>query len=94
MFSFVGLLKSLVAAEPKKVHWKMSNAPPLPAALDRRAYPRRLCRKDATGRALAYVYARDTKSQADSAKVLTMDEMRRIASNIDATANRFALKST
>ena len=38
--------------------------------------------KDATGQALAYVYARDTKAQADTAKVLTMDEPRRVASNI------------
>jgi hypothetical protein len=38
--------------------------------------------KDAAGQALAYVYARDTKAQADTAKVLTMDEARRIASNI------------
>jgi hypothetical protein len=30
--------------------------------------------KDATGQALAYVYARDTKQQADAAKVLTLDE--------------------
>ena len=38
--------------------------------------------KDATGQALAYVYARETKAQADAAKVLTMDEARRIAANI------------
>jgi hypothetical protein len=38
--------------------------------------------KDATGQSLAYVYARDTKAQADTAKVLTMDEARRVASNI------------
>ena len=38
--------------------------------------------KDATGQSLAYVYARETKAQADTAKVLTMDEARRIASNI------------
>jgi len=38
--------------------------------------------KDATGQSLAYVYARDTKAQADTAKVLTMDEARRIAANI------------
>lgn len=38
--------------------------------------------KDATGQALAYVYARETKADADTAKVLTMDEARRIASNI------------
>ena len=34
--------------------------------------------KDATGQALAYVYARDTKADADIAKVLTMDEARRV----------------
>lgn len=38
--------------------------------------------KDATGQALAYVYARVTKAQADAAKVLTMDEARRVAANI------------
>jgi hypothetical protein len=38
--------------------------------------------KDATGQAQAYVYARETKAQADTAKVLTMDEARRIAANI------------
>jgi hypothetical protein len=38
--------------------------------------------KDAAGQSLAYVYARETKAQADTAKVLTMDEARRIASNI------------
>jgi hypothetical protein len=37
---------------------------------------------DASGQALAYVYARDTKAQADTAKVLTMDEARRVAANI------------
>ncbi len=37
---------------------------------------------DATGQALAYCYARETKAQADIAKVLTMDEARRIAANI------------
>ena len=31
---------------------------------------------------LAYVYAGETKAEADTAKVLTMDEARRIASNI------------
>jgi hypothetical protein len=31
---------------------------------------------------LAYVYARETKTQADTAKALTMDEARRVASNI------------
>jgi hypothetical protein len=38
--------------------------------------------KDATGQSLAYVYARETKAQADTAKVLTMDEARRVATNI------------
>ena len=38
--------------------------------------------KDATGQSLAYVYARETRADADTAKVLTMDEARRIASNI------------
>ena len=37
---------------------------------------------DATGQSLAYVYASETKAQADAAKVLTMDEARRIAINI------------
>ena len=35
---------------------------------------------DANGQSLAYVYARETR--ADTAHVLTMDEARRIASNI------------
>ena len=38
--------------------------------------------KDATGQALAYIYARDTKADADTANVLSMDEARRGASNI------------
>ena len=38
--------------------------------------------KDATGQSLAYVYARETHANADTAKVLTMDEARRIANNI------------
>ena len=38
--------------------------------------------KDANGQALAYVYARETRAHADIAKVLTMDEARRVASNI------------
>ena len=38
--------------------------------------------KDVTGQALAYVYARETRGDADTAKVLTMDEARRVASNI------------
>jgi hypothetical protein len=34
------------------------------------------------GQSLAYVYARETKADADIATVLTMDEARRITSNI------------
>ena len=37
---------------------------------------------DADGQSLAYVYARETRADADIANVLTMDEARRIASNI------------
>ena len=37
---------------------------------------------DASGQALAYVYARETKAEADIAKVLTFDEARRIAANV------------
>ena len=36
----------------------------------------------ASGQALAYVYARDTREQADITKVLTFDEARRIAVNV------------
>ena len=38
--------------------------------------------EDANGQAFAYVYGRETRAAADIAKVLTMDEARRIASNI------------
>ena len=37
---------------------------------------------DATGRRSLICYARETKAQADTAKVLTLDEARRIATNI------------
>jgi hypothetical protein len=37
---------------------------------------------DASGQALAYIYARETKAEADIAKVLTLDEARRIAVNV------------
>jgi hypothetical protein len=37
---------------------------------------------DANGQGLAYVYGRETRADADTANVLTMDEARRIASNI------------
>ena len=37
---------------------------------------------DANGQSLAYVYGRETRANADTAKVLTMDEARRVASDI------------
>jgi len=37
---------------------------------------------DANGQALVYVYARETRAEADTAKVLTFDEARRIAVNV------------
>jgi hypothetical protein len=38
--------------------------------------------RDATGQTLAFVYSRDSDSEARQAKVLTKDEARRIAVNI------------
>jgi hypothetical protein len=38
--------------------------------------------KDASGQSLAYAYGRETRADADTAHVMTMDEARRIASNI------------
>jgi hypothetical protein len=46
--------------------------------------------KDATGQALAYVYGREDRADADTAKVLTMDEARRVASNIAKLPNYLA----
>ena len=37
---------------------------------------------DAKGQSLAYCYGRETQADADIAKVLTMDNARRIAANI------------
>ena len=37
---------------------------------------------DASSQALVYIYARETRQQADIAKVLTFDEGRRIAVNV------------
>jgi len=37
---------------------------------------------DASSQALVYIYARETQQQADTAKVLTFDEARRIAVNV------------
>jgi K+/H+ antiporter YhaU regulatory subunit KhtT len=38
--------------------------------------------RDANGFALAYVYGRSTEDEAMAAKQMTMDEARRVASNI------------
>ena len=38
--------------------------------------------RDATGQSLAYVYSRESGADASTAKVLTEDEARRIATNI------------
>jgi hypothetical protein len=46
--------------------------------------------RDATGQSLAYVYGRETRADADTAKVLTMDEARRIAVNIAKLPNYLA----
>jgi hypothetical protein len=37
---------------------------------------------DASGQSLAYVYGHETKADADIAHILTLDEARRVASNI------------
>jgi hypothetical protein len=43
-----------------------------------------------TGQALAYVYGRETPADADTAKVLTIDEARRVASDIAKLPNYLA----
>jgi hypothetical protein len=55
---------------------------PLPWKIER--IPRGDVAKDASGQSLAYAYAyaQETKAQAETAMVLTMDEARRIAANI------------
>jgi hypothetical protein len=37
---------------------------------------------DSNGQTIAYVYGRETRADADTAKSLTLDEARRIATNI------------
>ena len=46
---------------------------------------------DADGQFLAYVYGRESKADADIARVLTMDEARRIASKIGKVPKPFML---
>jgi len=48
---------------------------------------------DANGQALVYVYARETKAEADIAKVLTFDEARRIEVSVAKLPLRRALLS-
>jgi hypothetical protein len=38
--------------------------------------------KDANGQSLAYVYGRESRADDDKAQLLTLDEARRIATNI------------
>ncbi len=45
---------------------------------------------DATGQALAYVYGREVRADADTAKALTMDKARRVAANIAKLPNCLA----
>ena len=42
--------------------------------------------RDANGQALAYLYSRDNDAESRQAKVLTKDEARRIAVNVDQAA--------
>lgn len=44
--------------------------------------------KDATGQAFAYIYARESKPDADTAELLTMDEPRRVATKSAETQGR------
>ena len=43
--------------------------------------------RDANGQALAYIYGREARADADIAKVLTLDEARRVAANIAKLPN-------
>jgi hypothetical protein len=43
--------------------------------------------KDANGQSLAYVYGRESRADADKAQLLTLDEARRIATNIAKLAS-------
>jgi hypothetical protein len=45
---------------------------------------------DANGQSLAYVYGRETKADADIAKVLTLDEARRIAATSQSCRSYWA----
>ena len=47
---------------------------------------------DANGQSLAYVYGRETRADADTAALLTIDEARDIATNIAMVPTVLALK--
>jgi hypothetical protein len=49
---------------------------------------------DTNGQSLAYVYGRETRADADTAGVLTMDEARRVAANIAKLPNYLAALTT
>jgi hypothetical protein len=66
--------------DEKLLLYQGDEQPSLPTALDRGA-PGGFKVIDANGQSLAYFYARDNDHDASIAKVLTMDEARRLASN-------------
>jgi hypothetical protein len=75
--AYAGILNR-VLSEPSSDRKKVSPALPWTAE----QIPGGYVVKDANQQAVAYVYARGTMKDADIAKVLTMDEARRIAANI------------
>jgi hypothetical protein len=60
----------------------VNDNPPISSAVARRSNARRLCRRDANGQTLAYIYSRESEVEAMQPKVLTKDEAPRIAVNI------------
>ena len=60
----------------------MTSARRFPAPWRAEKMPGSYVVRDASGQALAHVYARATMAEAMQAKVLTQDEARRIATNI------------
>jgi hypothetical protein len=70
------------ASFSQKLDHARAKHPPLPTAVDSRAEAGGYKVKDAHGQSLAYVYGRETRADADTAGVLTLNEARRIAGNI------------
>ena len=58
------------------------NDAPSSSAMARREFSGGYVVRDANGFAVAYVYGRSTEAEAIEAKQMTMDEARRVASNI------------